>query len=60
VLDARGAVSVTERVGLMKRVRDLAVGCAKAYVESRERQGFPLLKGEAREAIVTEVADAAR
>jgi glycyl-tRNA synthetase alpha chain len=60
VLDARGAVSVTERVGLMKRVRDLAVGCAKAYVESREQQGFPLLKGEAREAIVTEVADAAR
>jgi glycyl-tRNA synthetase alpha chain len=60
VLDARGAVSVTERVGLMKRVRDLAVGCAKAYVESREQQGFPLLQGEAREAIVTEVADAQR
>jgi glycyl-tRNA synthetase alpha chain len=44
VLDARGAVSVTERVGLMKRVRDLAVGCAKAYVASREALGFPLLK----------------
>ncbi|HEY8021573.1 MAG TPA: glycine--tRNA ligase subunit alpha [Thermoanaerobaculia bacterium] len=43
VLDARGAVSVTERVALMKRVRDLAVGCAKAYVASRERLGFPLL-----------------
>ncbi len=43
VLDARGAVSVTERVGLMKRVRDLAVACARAYVESRERLGFPLL-----------------
>jgi glycyl-tRNA synthetase alpha chain len=43
VLDARGAVSVTERVALMKRVRDLAVACAKAYVESRERLGFPLL-----------------
>jgi glycyl-tRNA synthetase alpha chain len=63
VLDARGAVSVTERVGLMKRVRDLAVGCARAYVESRERQGFPLLRGEAREAMTAtspEVADAAR
>ena len=60
VMDARGAVSVTERVGLMKRVRDLAVGCAKAYVESRERLGFPLLQGEAREAVMTEVADAAR
>jgi glycyl-tRNA synthetase alpha chain len=43
VLDARGAVSVTERVGLMKRVRDLAVGCAKTYVASREALGFPLL-----------------
>jgi glycyl-tRNA synthetase alpha chain len=45
VLDARGAVSVTERVALMKRVRDLAVACAKGYVESRERLGFPLLAG---------------
>ncbi|HSN86679.1 MAG TPA: glycine--tRNA ligase subunit alpha, partial [Thermoanaerobaculia bacterium] len=59
VMDARGAVSVTERVGLMKRVRDLAIGCAKAYVESRERMGFPLLQGSAREEVVTEVADAA-
>jgi glycyl-tRNA synthetase alpha chain len=61
VMDARGAVSVTERVALMKRVRDLAIGCAKAYVESRERLGFPLLQGEPRgEEAVTEVADAAR
>ena len=43
VLDARGAVSVTERVAMIKRVRNLAVACAKAYVESRERLGFPLL-----------------
>ncbi len=47
VMDARGAVSVTERVGLMKRVRDLAIACARAYVESREKLGFPLLKGGA-------------
>jgi glycyl-tRNA synthetase alpha chain len=60
VLDARGAVSVTERVGLMKRVRDLAVACAKAYVESRERQGFPMLTGADRETWETEVANAAR
>ena len=45
LLDARGAVSVSERVGLMKRVRDLAIGCAKEYVASRERLGFPLLGG---------------
>jgi glycyl-tRNA synthetase alpha chain len=43
ILDARGAVAVTERVALIGRVRKLAVRCAKAYVEQRERLGFPLL-----------------
>jgi glycyl-tRNA synthetase alpha chain len=43
LLDARGAVSVTERVALMKRVRELAIGCAQEYLASRERLGFPLL-----------------
>ena len=64
VLDARGAVSVTERVGLMKRVRDLAIACARAYVESREKLGFPLLprgEGDAVAAVLDqEVADNAR
>ncbi len=32
VLDARGAVSATERVALIKRVRDLAVACADTYL----------------------------
>jgi glycyl-tRNA synthetase alpha chain len=60
VLDARGAVSVTERVGLMKRVRDLAIACARAYVESREKLGFPLLRGEADAvALVSEKAEKA-
>jgi glycyl-tRNA synthetase alpha chain len=44
VLDARGAVSVTERVALIKRVRDLAVACARAWTESREALGHPLLE----------------
>ena len=43
VIDARGAVSVTERVALIKRVRNLAVACAQQYVASRERLGYPLL-----------------
>jgi glycyl-tRNA synthetase alpha chain len=43
LLDARGAVSVAERVVLIARVRKLAVRAAKAYVEQRERLGFPLL-----------------
>jgi glycyl-tRNA synthetase alpha chain len=42
-LDARGAVSVTERVGVIKRVRDLAVRCAEGYLEARKELGFPLL-----------------
>lgn len=36
VLDARGAVSTTERPGIIKRVRDLACACAKAYLEFEE------------------------
>ena len=43
ILDARGAISATDRVGVIRRVRELAVGCANAYVASREALGFPLL-----------------
>jgi glycyl-tRNA synthetase alpha chain len=46
LLDARGAVSATERVGVIKRVRDLAVGCAKGWVAAREALGQPLLPKE--------------
>jgi glycyl-tRNA synthetase alpha chain len=60
LLDARGAVSATERVGVIKRVRDLAVSCAKTWVASREGLGFPLLPKEpAPEASVAEAEEAA-
>jgi glycyl-tRNA synthetase alpha chain len=36
ILDARGAISVTERVGVITRVRALAVGIAKAFVEQQK------------------------
>jgi glycyl-tRNA synthetase alpha chain len=36
ILDARGAISVTERVGVIARVRTLAVGVATAYVKQQE------------------------
>jgi glycyl-tRNA synthetase alpha chain len=39
ILDARGAISVTERVGVIARVRVLAVGIAKAYVEQNREDG---------------------
>ncbi|MGA7614013.1 MAG: glycine--tRNA ligase subunit alpha [Thermoanaerobaculia bacterium] len=47
-LDARGAISVTERVNVIKRVRDLAVRCAHEYLEARKQLGFPLLSEEER------------
>jgi glycyl-tRNA synthetase alpha chain len=36
LLDARGAISVTERVGVMARIRTLVVGVAKAYAAQGE------------------------
>ena len=47
LLDARHAVSVTERQRFILRVRTLARGVAEAYRESREALGFPLLKNSA-------------
>ena len=41
LLDARGAISVTERAAYIGRVRALARAVAQAYYESRERLGFP-------------------
>jgi len=43
LLDARGAISVTERATYIGRVRVLARLVATAYYESREELGFPML-----------------
>jgi glycyl-tRNA synthetase alpha chain len=43
LLDARGAISVTERTRYIARVRDLARACAKMYLAQREAMGFPLM-----------------
>jgi glycyl-tRNA synthetase alpha chain len=43
LLDARGAISVTERTGYIGRIRNLARACAEAYLNQREQMGFPLL-----------------
>jgi glycyl-tRNA synthetase alpha chain len=42
LLDARGAISVNERTSYIARVRDMARGCAQAYLDQREERGFPL------------------
>ena len=43
LLDARGAISVTERTGYIGRIRNLARACAEAYCRQREEMGHPLL-----------------
>ena len=48
LLDARRAISVTERQRYILRVRTLASAVAQAYYESREALGFPMLKQERR------------
>ncbi len=44
LLDARGAISVSERTGYISRVRNIARLCAEEYVKKREELGFPLIK----------------
>ena len=44
LLDARGVISKDERINFINRVRTLAAGVAKLYVEQREKMGFPLIK----------------
>ncbi|MGQ0697150.1 MAG: glycine--tRNA ligase subunit alpha [Panacagrimonas sp.] len=48
LLDARGAISVTERQAYILRVRTLARGCAEAYFKAREALGFPMLNPQPR------------
>ena len=44
LLDARGAISVSERTAFIGRVRKLARMCAEVYLKQREKLGYPLLK----------------
>ena len=46
LLDARKAISVTERQRYILRVRAMSRGVAEAYYAARERLGFPMLKNE--------------
>jgi glycyl-tRNA synthetase alpha chain len=48
LLDARGAISVTERAAYIGRIRTLSRLVAQGYVESREALGFPMLPPELR------------
>ncbi|MEM9182040.1 MAG: glycine--tRNA ligase subunit alpha [Pseudomonadota bacterium] len=55
LLDARNAISVTERQRFILRVRDMAKGVAQAYYDSREALGFPAL-GDAEAPVAKAVA----
>ena len=47
ILDARGAISVTERVGVIARIRQLAVGVANAWVRQQAAVAVPAIAGRA-------------
>tara|TARA_R110002072_G_scaffold1369_7_gene11344 strand:+ start:32117 stop:33049 length:933 start_codon:yes stop_codon:yes gene_type:complete len=55
LLDARHAISVTERQRFILRVRTLSRGVAKAYLESRQELGFPLAEEKTRITYLKEV-----
>ena len=44
LLDARGAISITERTGYIGRVRHLASAVARLYAEQRKDMGYPMLR----------------
>ena len=57
LLDARGAISVTERASYIQRIRVLAVRCASRYIELRREAGFPLLSPADRQAALAAGAE---
>ena len=56
LLDARGAISVTERAAYIGRIRNLARAVAQSYYDSRERLGFPMAPREWVERMVKKAA----
>jgi glycyl-tRNA synthetase alpha chain len=56
LLDARGAISVTERAAYIGRIRNLARAVAQSYYDSRERLGFPMAPREWIEQIAKKAA----
>jgi len=59
LLDARGAISVTERAAYIGRIRNLARAVAKAYMDSRARLGFPMAPKAHADEVLAELAKAA-
>jgi len=60
ILDARGAISVTERVGVITRVRALAVGIARAWEDQQKSESVPSEKADEPEPVVEKKPKAKR
>ena len=58
LLDARGAISVTERAAYIGRIRNLARSVAAAYLDSRARLGFPMAPRAWADEVLAELAKA--
>ena len=56
LLDARGAISVTERAAYIGRIRNLARNVAQSYLESRARLGFPMAQKDRAGEVLTQLA----
>ena len=56
LLDARGAISVTERAGYIGRIRNLARSVAASYLDSRARLGFPMAPKDWADEVLTDLA----
>ena len=58
LLDARGAISVTERAAYIGRIRNMARAVAKSYLDSRARLGFPMAPRAWADEVLAEMAKA--
>jgi glycyl-tRNA synthetase alpha chain len=56
LLDARGAISVTERAAYIGRIRNLARSVAQSYLGSRARLGFPMAPKAWADEVVAQLA----
>ena len=59
LLDARHAISVTERQRFILRVRTIARGCAQSYFDARAALGFPMADEDLRATVLTQLQEAA-
>ena len=58
LLDARRAISVTERQRYILRVRSLSRAIAQSYLQARARLGFPMATPELRDEVLAKLKEA--